>query len=190
MIFLTNNISTNKLSSWHRVFLRLPKNIYNFCRKYLILTLPAKASLKVWKIIESDTCDLRKQKSETQYHIVSNCQTEALEKHYTCSWLYTIANWMSLSSQKNSRVTVDDIKCFPLPGQLFTLSRYGFGWCFEANLIKSNKYKTMKYDDLCREVINKRVKLELFLIEISCNVIVNTKELSLSCIYDIWPVWL
>ena len=43
----------------------------------------------------------------------------------------------------------------------------------------------MKYDDLCREAINKRVKLELFLIEISCNVIVNTKELSLSCIYDI-----
>ena len=33
---------------------------------------------------------------------------------------------------------------------------------FEANLIKSNKYKIKKCDDLCRKVINKRVKLELF----------------------------
>ena len=32
----------------------------------------------------------------------------------------------------------------------------------EANLIKSNKYETKKCDDLCRKVINKRVKLELF----------------------------
>ena len=40
--------------------------------------------------------------------------------------------------------------------------------CFETNVIKSNEYKTKKYDDLCREVINKQVKLELFFIEISC----------------------
>ena len=33
---------------------------------------------------------------------------------------------------------------------------------FETNLIKWNEYKTKKYDDLCREVINKQVKLELF----------------------------
>ena len=32
--------------------------------------------------------------------------------------------------------------------------------CFETNVIKSNEYKTKKYDDLCREVINKQVKLE------------------------------
>ena len=40
--------------------------------------------------------------------------------------------------------------------------------CYETNLIKSNEYKTKKYDDLCREVINKQVKLELFFVEIFC----------------------
>ena len=40
--------------------------------------------------------------------------------------------------------------------------------CFETNLIKLNEYKTKKYDDPYREVINKLVKLELFFIEISC----------------------
>ena len=34
--------------------------------------------------------------------------------------------------------------------------------CFETNLTKSNEYKTKKYDDLCKEVINKGVKLGLF----------------------------
>ena len=38
----------------------------------------------------------------------------------------------------------------------------------EINLIKLNEYKTKKYDDLCRELINKRVKLELFFVKISC----------------------
>ena len=37
-----------------------------------------------------------------------------------------------------------------------------------SNLIKSNQYKTKKYDDLCREVINKQVNLESFFIKISC----------------------
>ena len=40
--------------------------------------------------------------------------------------------------------------------------------CFETNLIKSNEFKTKKHDDLCSEVINKQVKLELFFIEIFC----------------------
>ena len=72
--------------------------IYNFCRKYLILALPTKANLKTWNIIENSTCDLCKQKSETQHHIVSDCQTAAVEKRYTWSHnsvLYTIANYMS-----------------------------------------------------------------------------------------------
>ena len=69
--FLINNIPINKLSSWHNVSLKLPNNIYNFCRKYLILTFPTKANLKTWNFIENSTCDLCKQKSETQHHIVS-----------------------------------------------------------------------------------------------------------------------
>ena len=182
--FLTNNIPINRLSSWHKGSLKLLNNIYSFCRKCLILALPTKANLRTWNIIESSTYDLCKQKSETQHHIVSNCQTAAVEKRYLWrhnSVLYAIANYMPTIDQNNSKVYVDDIEGFPSPGQLFTSSRpdlaivlgdiyyvFELTVCFETNLIKPNEYKTKKYDDLCREAINKQVKLELFFIEISC----------------------
>ena len=182
--FLTNNIPINRLSFWHKVSLKLPNNIYNFSRKYLILALPTKANLRTWNIIENSTCDLCKQKSETQNYIVFNCQTVAVEKSYKWhhnSVLYTSANYMSTISQFNSKVYVNDIEGFPSPGYFFASSRpdliivlgdvyyvFELTVCFETNLIKSNEYKTKKYDDLCREVINKQVKLELFFIEISC----------------------
>ena len=64
--FLINNTPINRLSSWHKVSLKLPSNIYNnICRKYLILALPTKANLRTWNIIENSTCDLCKRKSET-----------------------------------------------------------------------------------------------------------------------------
>ena len=96
--FLTNNIPTNRLSSWHKVSLRLPNKIFSFWGKYLILALPAKVNLKTWNIIENSTCDLCKQKSVTQHRIVSNCQRAAVEKCYTWrhnSVLYTTANYNS-----------------------------------------------------------------------------------------------
>ena len=117
--FLNNNIPINRLSSWHKVSLKLPNNIYNFCRKYSILALPTKANLKTWNIIENSTCDLCKQKSETQHHIVSNCQTATIQKCYTWhhnSVLYTVANYMSTIGQNNYKVYVDNIKDFPSTG--------------------------------------------------------------------------
>ena len=87
---------------------------------------------------------------------------------------------MPTIAQNNSQVYVDNIKVFPLPGQLFVLSRpdlvvvsrdvyyvVELQVCFETNVIKLNEYKTKIYDDSCRKVINKHVKLELFFIEIS-----------------------
>ena len=110
----------------NKSFLKLPNNIYNFCRKYLILVLPIKGNLRSWNIIENNTCDLCKQKSETQPHTVSNCQTAAIEKRYTWrhnSVCYTIANFMSTIGQNNSKVYVDGIEGFRSPGQLFAPSR-------------------------------------------------------------------
>ena len=166
--FLINNISTNRLSSWHKVSLKLP-NIYNLYRKCLILVLPTKANLKTYNIIKSSTCDLCIQKSETQHHIVSNCQTAAIEKRYTWrhnSVLYTITNYMSTIGHNNSKV--DDIEGFPSTGQLFASPRPDLVMVFgdvyyvieqavslETNLIKSNEYKRKKHDDICREAINK-----------------------------------
>ena len=90
-----------------------------------------------------------------------------------------IANFTSSIGRNNSKVFVGDIEGFPSSGQLLASSRpdlvmvWGNAhYVFEltvclTDLIKSNEYKTKKYVDLCREVINKRVNLELFFIEIS-----------------------
>ena len=59
---------------------------------------------------------------------------------------------------------------------------------FETNLIKSNEYKTKKYDDLCREVINKQVKLELFFIEISCVCFTSNNRNPFSNLMKTWAV--
>ena len=171
LLLLINIITIIILLLWHKVSLRLPNNIYNFCRRFLVLILPTKGNLKTWNIIENSTCDLCKRKSETQHHIVSNCQTAAVEKRYLrChnSVLCTFANYIPTIGQNNSKVYVDDIEDFPSPGQLFASSRpdlvmvlgdvyyvFELTVCFETNLIKSNEYKTRKYDELCREVINK-----------------------------------
>ena len=171
LLLLINIITIIILLLWHKVSLRLPNNIYNFCRRFLVLILPTKGNLKTWNIIENSTCDLCKRKSETQHHIVSNCQTAAVEKRYSrChnSVLCTFANYIPTIGQNNSKVYVDDIEDFPSPGQLFASSRpdlvmvlgdvyyvFELTVCFETNLIKSNEYKTRKYDELCREVINK-----------------------------------
>ena len=85
---------------------------------------------------------------------------------------------MSSIDQNNSKVYFDDIKSFPSLGKLFASSRpdllmvlgdvtyvFQLTVCFEINLIKLNEYKSKKYD-LRREVINIRVKLELFFSEI------------------------
>ena len=86
---------------------------------------------------------------------------------------------MSSIGPNNSKVFVGDIEGFPSSVQLFSSSRPDLAmvwgnahYVFElteclTDLIKSNEYKTKKYVDLCREVINKRVNLELFFIEIS-----------------------
>ena len=59
---------------------------------------------------------------------------------------------------------------------------------FETNLIKWNEYKTKKYDDLCREVINKQVKLELFFMKISCVGFTSNNLKSFSNLIKSWGI--
>ena len=88
---------------------------------------------------------------------------------------------MDTIGQNNSEVYTENIEGFPSSRKLFALTPpclvmvfggvyyvFGLTVCFKANLIKLNEYKIKKYGDLCKEVINKQVKLELFFTEISC----------------------
>ena len=63
-----------KLSSmWQTLTKRLPSNIFNFCRKTLILCLPNRSNLYRWKITEYNQCFLCHH-MQTQLHVFSNCE--------------------------------------------------------------------------------------------------------------------
>ena len=60
--------------------------------------------------------------------------------------------------------------------------------CFETNSVKSNECKTKKYDYLCREVINKQVRLELFFIWISCVGFTSNNPKPFSSLMKSWGI--
>lgn len=59
---------------------------------------------------------------------------------------------------------------------------------FDTNLNKTSECKTKKYDDLCRDIIDKRVKLELFFIEISSVHLISNNLKSFSNLIKTWGV--
>ena len=106
-----------------------------------------------------------------------------------------------LQLAKNSKVYVDKIEGFPSLGQLFASSQpdlimalgdvyyvFELTVSFETNLNKTNECKTKKYDDLRRDIIDKRMKLELFSIEISSAHFISNNLKSFSNLIKTWGV--
>ena len=63
---------TKDISSWQMLVKRLPVNIHNFCRRYLVMSLANNSSLKRWKISSSGVC-LLCGKLQSQLHVFNNC---------------------------------------------------------------------------------------------------------------------
>ena len=70
------------IGKWHKVSSGMPKNIYSFFRRALILSLPNKTYLKRWNPSSDDLCNLCGKK-QTQLHVFSNCEKARLEGRYT-----------------------------------------------------------------------------------------------------------
>ena len=56
------------IQSWQILVKRLPINIHNFCRRYLVMSLANNSNLKRWKISNSELCSLCTKK-QTQLHV-------------------------------------------------------------------------------------------------------------------------
>ena len=67
------------IQSWQILVKRLPINIHNFCRRYLVMSLANNSNLKRWKTSNSELCSLCTKK-QTQLHVFNHC-LQALNRY-------------------------------------------------------------------------------------------------------------
>ena len=67
------------IQSWQILVKRLPINIHNFCRRYLVMSLANNSNLKRWKISNSELCSLCTKK-QMQLHVFNHC-LQALNRY-------------------------------------------------------------------------------------------------------------
>ena len=103
---------------WQILVKRLPINIHNFCRRYLVMSLANNSNLKRWKISNSELCSLSTKK-QTQLHVF-NYRLQALNR-YTWrhnSIIQTFCNLLLKTASYDFRLYAD-IEGFENPATLF-----------------------------------------------------------------------
>ena len=58
--FVTENCQPSCIASWNRIANSLPRNVFSFLRRALILALPTNKNLKTWNLIPTKFCPLCK----------------------------------------------------------------------------------------------------------------------------------
>ena len=106
------------IQSWQILVKRLPINIHNFCRRYLVMSLANNSNLKRWKTSNSELCSLCTKK-QTQLHVF-NHYLQALNR-YTWrhnSIIQTFCNHLLEKASYNFCLYAD-IEGFENPATLF-----------------------------------------------------------------------
>ena len=70
---LWQETSSLDVKKWHHSLNKLPKNIYNFCIRYLKHTLPTLKNVVLWNKNQSSLCNAC-QNTQTLQHVVSACK--------------------------------------------------------------------------------------------------------------------
>ena len=153
---IVNTCTSRAISQWQKTVQILPPNIFCFCRRYLISSLPTNANLAKWRKIASENCSLCGIK-QTQGHIVSFCSSALNNGRFTWrhnSVLHTICQHLS-SLMKNGDKLFVDLIGFESTSSLFESSRpdacivtangevlpFELTVCHELNFEKARDYK-------------------------------------------------
>ena len=108
------------IQSWQILVKRLPIDIHNYCRRYLVMSLANNSSLKRWKISDSELCSLCTKKYK-QLNDFNHC-LQALNR-YTWrhdSIIQTFCNHLLKTACYDYRLYAD-IEGFENPATLFKL---------------------------------------------------------------------
>ena len=163
---------------WQSIMRRLPVSIFNFSRRYLILTLANNSNLFRWKICETNLCALCEQ-VQTQLHVFNFCK--AALNRYTWrhnSILSSLCNHI-LKNMPPRTTIYADIDGFQNPNILFRNKRPDFVLktesrlyiieltCpYETNAITSREYKQNKYKHLKQDLLAP-MEIEIIFLEIT-----------------------
>ena len=100
---------SNKASSvyWSKVITRLPKNIYNFCIRYVNNTIANNTNLHKWGKAPSPLCSTCN-KPQTLGHVVAGCSVHLNEKRYNYRHDSVLLNIVkSIKSSEVRRICTD-----------------------------------------------------------------------------------
>ena len=136
--------------------------LFFFCFFLFIYVFLLLLLLLLWKKTTDDKC-LLCQNKQTQLHVLNNCTKAAEDGRYTWrhdSILYTLLHYIQQLTNFGFEIYAD-LQGFRPPTQLFNrfrpdivlvkeneITAIELTCCFETNIIKSNEYKKMKYENL------------------------------------------
>ena len=106
---IVNICSSRAISQWQKTVQILPPNIFCFCRRYLVSSLPTNANLARWRKIASENYSLCGIK-QTQRHVVSFCSSVLSNGRFTWrhnSVLYTICKHLSSLIKNGNKLYAD-----------------------------------------------------------------------------------
>ena len=171
------------IQSWQILVKRLPMNIHNFCRKYLVMSLANNSNLKRWKISDSELCSLCTKK-QTQLHVFNHF----LQAFNRYTWrhnsiIQTFCNHLLKKASYDFRLYAD-IEGFEKPATLFKSRQQSFTTTgpqqngllhrarpdiaietrdtltvieltcpYETNTTKSREYKETRYKEIKSELL-------------------------------------
>ena len=160
---LVKECPVKMITIWQCLVRNLPSNIFQFCRRALILSLPNNSNLLRWKITVSGNCGMCN-KLQTQLHTLSNCSSQLDRfKWRHDSVLRCIYNFFLPPCLKNSCKLFIDCPELGLqsPSELFQTLRpdiviqneneitaIELTICYETNTSKSRSYKQTRYKHL------------------------------------------
>ena len=107
---------SNKASSvlWSKVIAQLPKNIYNFCIRYVNNTLANNTNLHKWGKAPSPLCSACN-KPQTLGHVVAGCSVHLNEKRYNYRHDSVLLNIVKSTKSSEVRRIYTDLEGYISP---------------------------------------------------------------------------
>ena len=146
---------------WLSTFDKMPRNIFNFCIRYLNNTLATNKNMFTWKKSASAQCSVCSA-PQTLGHVIGGCAVHLNEGRYTWrhdSILKNLADYLRLKENlcvhadlercsSPSVITGDDLRpdIVVIKGKLLYILELTVG--FETNISKNAERKEQKYSDL------------------------------------------
>ena len=176
-VLVVNSIwkHSNKASSvlWSKVITQLPKNIHNFCIRYVNNTLANNTNLHKWGKAPSPHCSACN-KSQTLGHVVAGCSVHLNEKRYNYRHDSVLLNIVKSIKSSEVRRIYADLEGYISPSIISgedkrpdiiivkrdTVYIFELTIGFETNISTNSERKKNKYSQLLEDLKSRYTKVK------------------------------